>query len=125
MQCTISRSVYAFIAQKFQLDLGIVLGLLWTATPPYTHQVPQDVWTLIAVATIVSIDDTRLPQYKTQQKQSLRQYQVADFTTLYHVLCRTIITLQPGDDSHAQLPLLHWRNNTWTLEDQDYFTPPD
>ena len=124
-QCTISRSVYAFIAQKFQLDLDIVLGLLWTATPPYTHQVPQDVWTLIAVATFVSIDDTYLLQHRTPQKQSLRQYQVAAFTTLHNVLCRSIITLQPGDDSHAQLPLLHWRNNTWTLEDQDCFAPPD
>ena len=124
-QCRVSRSIYAFIAQKFQLDTATVLGLLWTATPPYTVQIPQEVWTLIAVATIVSIDDARLLQHNTKQKHSLRQYQVAAFTTLYHVLCRSVITLQPGDDSYAQLPLLHWQNNTWTVEDQDYFTPPD
>ena len=122
-QCRVSRSIYAFVDQKFQRDTATVLGLLWTATPPYTVQIPQEVWTLIAVATIVSIDDARILQHN-KQKHSLRQYKVAAFTTLYHVLCRSVILLQPGDDSHAQLRFLHWQNNTWTLEDQAYYTQP-
>ena len=94
-QCKVSRTIYAFVAQKFQRDQDTILGLLWTATPPYTYQIPQDVWTLI-MSDFLSLAKndtpgwsagcTRPPLNGSMISKKIKKMIVCTFHGVYHTL---------------------------------------